>query len=59
MTDIERKQKLIENILNKFDKINAIRQEKEKQDFNPVLPSKGFIKIFTKLRKYKINSVFA
>ena len=32
----ERKQKLIENILNKFDKLNSIRQEKEKQDFNPV-----------------------
>lgn len=36
MTDNERKQKLIENILNKFDKLNSIRQEKEKQDFNPV-----------------------
>lgn len=35
MTDMERKQKLIENILNKFDKLNNIRQEKEKQDFNP------------------------
>ena len=36
MTDMERKQKLIENILNKFNKLNSIRQEKEKQDFNPV-----------------------
>ncbi len=40
MTDIERKQKLIENILNKFDKLNTIRQEKEKRDFIPVPLSK-------------------
>jgi len=40
MTDMERKQKLIENILNKFDKLNAIRKEKEKQDFISVPLSK-------------------
>lgn len=40
MTDEERKQQLIESILNKFDKLNEIRKKKEKQGVTPAPLSK-------------------
>lgn len=40
MTEQEYKKLLIENILNKFDKLNKIKNENEKQHFTPVFLSK-------------------
>lgn len=40
MTDEERKQQLIESILNKFDRLNEIRKQKEKQGVTPAPLSK-------------------